>query len=60
MCVIFYYKAKACNHFVGTRAANCGRVADGEEVYCADRENQDAISAESHCPKCIMALMVQS
>jgi hypothetical protein len=59
MCIILYFKAKACSHFVGTRAANCGQVPEGEELYCTNRENQDAISSEIHCPKCIMSLMVQ-
>jgi hypothetical protein len=60
MCVIFYYKAKACNHYIGTRAANCGQVPEGQEVYCSNRENKDAVSVERHCSKCIMSLMVPS
>jgi hypothetical protein len=58
MCVIFYYKASSCDHFVGTRAANCGAVPEGEEAYCSKRENQDAVAPESHCSKCIMSLVV--
>lgn len=58
MCVIFYYKTKSCNHFIGTRASNCGQVSEGQEVYCSKRENRDEIASESHCAKCVMSIMV--